>query len=98
MFVVTLTYKCDLEKVEQHLAEHIAFLERQYEQGVFLASGRKVPRTGGVILALADSREQLSAILDEDPFKAHDVADFDIIEFVPTQTSAELSFLRQEVH
>ncbi len=95
MFIISLTYTCDISEIEKHLADHIDYLDRQYSEGVFLASGRKVPRTGGVILANVESRDKLDRILAEDPFKQHAVANYDVIEFIPTKTSNELEFLRQ---
>ncbi len=40
-----------------------------YADGLFLASGRRIPRTGGVILAKCDSRETRQARLSQDPFQ-----------------------------
>jgi uncharacterized protein YciI len=95
MFVISLTYTCDMSEVDKHLSAHIDYLDRQYSDGVFLASGRKVPRIGGVILADVESRDKLDQILAEDPFMQHGLADYDITEFIPTKTSAELNFLCQ---
>lgn len=47
MFIVSLTYKRPLSEVDQHLEAHVAYLKQQYGDGHFIASGRKVPRTGG---------------------------------------------------
>ena len=52
-----------------------------------------MPRTGGVILAMADSRAALEAILQQDPFCIADVAEFEVIEFVPTKTAPGLESL-----
>ncbi|MCL1075894.1 YciI family protein [Shewanella dokdonensis] len=95
MFIVSLTYTCELSEIEKHLAAHIAYLEQQYAAGHFLASGRKVPRTGGVILAQADSQEQLWQILALDPFKQQQLAEYEIIEFIPTKTAESLACWRQ---
>ena len=84
-----------MSEVDKHLSAHIGYLNRQYSDGVFLASGRKVPRTGGVILANVESKDKLEQILSEDPFKQHALAEYDIIEFIPTKTSTELAFLCQ---
>ena len=94
MFVVSLDYRVEMSVVEQHLAAHVAYLEQEYAKGNFLASGRKVPRTGGVILANVTDRKTLEAILAQDPFNQNGVADYQIIEFEPTKTAAELDFLR----
>ncbi|ABM24925.1 MULTISPECIES: YciI family protein [Shewanella] len=93
MFVVLLTYKKPIAEVELHLAAHIAYLDEHFAAGTFVASGRKVPRTGGVILAKAESRTVLEAILHQDPFSIADVAEFEVIEFVPTKTAPGLESL-----
>lgn len=93
MFVVLLTYKKPIAEVELHLAAHIAYLDEHFATGTFVASGRKVPRTGGVILAKAESRTVLEAILHQDPFSIADVAEFEVIEFVPTKTAPRLESL-----
>lgn len=95
MFIVSLTYIKPLEEVDQHLTEHVDYLKEQYRLGNFLASGRKIPRDGGVILAHSASREEIEAIIALDPFHIHGVADYEIIEFSPTMTSDELVFLRE---
>ncbi len=96
MFIVSLTYTVELNQVEEHLSAHIEYLDRQYAAGIFLASGRKVPRTGGIILAIANSKNELEEILTEDPFKVHSLAHYEIIEFLPTKVTKELSFLQNQ--
>lgn len=93
MFVVSLTYKKPIAEVDPHLAAHICYLDECYAKGIFIASGRKVPRTGGVILAKAESRAALEAILQQDPFYLEDVAEFEVIEFIPTKTASGLEAL-----
>ncbi|MFX4229230.1 MAG: YciI family protein [Porticoccaceae bacterium] len=62
-------------------------------QGDVLASGRKVPRDGGVILAKGD-RAALEDELTRDPFKQHDLADYTITEFVPVMVADGLEALQ----
>ncbi|MEM6684273.1 MAG: YciI family protein [Bacteroidota bacterium] len=95
MFVIHITYKVALAKVDQFLKEHIAFLNQQYELGNFLASGRKVPRTGGIILAKAMHKTALEAIVQKDPFYIHELATYELIEFIPSKTCDELQFLTE---
>lgn len=95
MFIISLTYIKPLEEVDVLLEEHIAYLKEQYDLGHFLASGRKVPRTGGVILARGVSREEIETIITLDPFYRHHVAEYEITEFSPTMTVEELEFLRE---
>ncbi|WP_159022970.1 YciI family protein [Formosa sp. L2A11] len=93
MFIINLTYKGKLEKVDQFLNAHIEYLNTQYKLGNFLASGRKVPRTGGIILSKVESKLELEKIIEKDPFKKNDLANYELIEFVPSKTCDELKFL-----
>jgi uncharacterized protein YciI len=94
LFVIDLTYLADIVEVERYLNEHRDFLDCQYKAGIFLASGRKEPPAGGVILATGD-RAEIAAALEEDPFKKHHLAEYSITEFVPTKTLSELDRYRQ---
>ncbi|EFL51433.1 YCII-related protein [Solidesulfovibrio fructosivorans JJ]] len=93
MFVVLLTYEKGLDVIDALLAEHIRFLEAQYAAGVFLLSGRREPRTGGVILARCENREALLAILARDPFWREGAARYEVVEFVPSMAGAGLDAL-----
>lgn len=53
---------------------HVNWLKTYFAAGIFVAAGRKIPRTGGVILTSSVQRDELERILAEDPFTA--VADF----------------------
>lgn len=81
IYVVVLTYIKPLEEVDSHIPAHIEWLKQGYSDGVFLASGRRIPRNGGVILAKADSIETLKARLSQDPFQKFKIANADIIPF-----------------
>jgi uncharacterized protein YciI len=85
MFIFVLTYQKPLEEVEKHLQEHRIYLDTNYQAGHFIASGRQEPRIGGVILCRAQSKEKAQEILAQDPFFIHQIAKYDVIEFVPTK-------------
>lgn len=85
MFIISLTYKSSLENVERLISQHNIFLNNHYESGQFIASGRKEPRTGGIIIAKAESKNEIEQIISEDPFYIHQVADYDITEFIPSK-------------
>lgn len=94
MFIILVTYKKPVEIVDEHLAEHRIFLDEGYANNYFIASGMKIPRTGGVIISQLKNREQLQKIIEQDPFYALDIADYEIIEFTPTKFHKEFgSFL-----
>jgi len=96
MFIVSLTYIVKLEKVDKLLPLHVDYLKKQYEKGNFIASGRKIPRTGGIILSKLNNLEKLQNILNEDPFKTNDVAKYDIQEFIPSMTGNDFINLKEE--
>jgi uncharacterized protein YciI len=93
VFVIELSYKVDLSEIDAHMGAHVAFLKKYYAAGNFLVSGRKIPRDGGIILALAESREQIQRIIEEDPFHRHRLADFRIIEFRASQRAPNIDAL-----
>ena len=81
MFVIELVYKADLKEIDAHMTAHVRFLKKYYADGTFLASGRKIPREGGIILAVGKSRDEIETIIREDPFLARGLADVRIVEF-----------------
>ncbi len=87
MFIVTLTYLKPTEEIDALLAAHRAFLREQYDNGLFVMSGRMVPRTGGIILVTADSRADVEAVIELDPFNQAGAASYAITEFVPTMAA-----------
>jgi len=85
MFLIMIHYKKPIEIVDQHLADHRNFLEEGYKKDFFIVSGPRNPRTSGIILSQLKSRTQLEDILKQDPFYINEVADFEIIEFLPVK-------------
>lgn len=90
MFVIELIYKASLEDIDAHMAAHVRFLNKYYAAGNFLVSGRKIPREGGIILSVGKNREEIEAIVREDPFHKHGLADFRIIEFRASQKAKDM--------
>ncbi len=94
MYIVTLTYLKPVEEVDALMAGHVAWLKRHYDDGLFIASGRRVPRTGGVILARSGDAGALQAALDADPFVIHGAARCDVVEFTPSMTAPGAEVLK----
>lgn len=90
MFVIELSYKADLARIDAQMPAHVAFLKKYYAAGNFLVSGRKIPRDGGIILAVARSREEIEAIAREDPFYTEGLADIRIVEFRASQRASDI--------
>ncbi len=93
MFLIILRYKKELAEVDRWVPEHRAFLERHYAAGHLLLSGRQEPRTGGVILAQTSSRAQVQALIEQDPFFREQLADYEVIEWLPSMAAPALTSL-----
>jgi uncharacterized protein YciI len=72
------------------MAAHMKFLKKHYASGHFLVSGRKIPRDGGIILAVGGSREEIETIAREDPFCRNGLADVRIVEFRASQCADDI--------
>ena len=81
MFVIELTYKASLARIDANMRAHVTFLKKYFEEGNFLVAGRQIPRHGGIIIAVGDSPEGIEAIIREDPFVTRGLAEYRIIEF-----------------
>jgi len=93
MFVIELIYKADLAAIDAQMRAHMAFLKKHYVAGTFVVSGRKIPRDGGIIIATAKTRNEIEAIVKEDPFCKLGLAEFRIIEFRASQRAEGLDAL-----
>ncbi len=90
MFVIELLYRADLAEIDAHMAAHMRFLKKYYASGHFLMSGRKIPRDGGIILAIGKSRQDIEEIARQDPFCKQGLAEFRIIEFRASQRADDI--------
>ncbi len=96
MFVIELNYTAELSEIDRAMKAHVAFLNKHYQAQVFVASGRKIPRDGGIILATGRSRADIESIMNEDPFCSRGLAEFRVTEFRLSQRSPELKQLFDE--
>lgn len=96
MFIIKLSYKAPLSEVDKYLQAHREFLDYHYHQGLLLASGPIVPRTGGIIIAATNDRDYLASVMKEDPYHLADIADYEFIEFTPVKHCEVLKDLIQK--
>lgn len=88
MLIADVYYKKPLQEVEKLLIEDRAFLQKYYEQGLFITSGPKHPRTGGVIITYANE-ETMRELIKEDPFYINGIAEYKFISFNPNRCCDE---------
>lgn len=96
MFVLELTYTVPMEQVQPLVDGHMAWVREHREAGVFLMSGRKVPRDGGVILALGDDRAAMEELVATDPFSVAGVCEYRVTQFLATSVALGLERLKEE--
>lgn len=94
MFILSFTYVKPPEEADRLMEPHMEWVKQGYDTGMFLASGRKIPRTGGVILARGE-RADIEAFVAADPFSVHGVADYEITEVALTRTADGLDRLKE---
>ncbi|HEV3153517.1 MAG TPA: YciI family protein [Candidatus Baltobacteraceae bacterium] len=87
IFLLISKYVKPLHEVDRVLPAHREFLQRFYDDGTFLVSGPLNPRTGGAIVAVGESREDIQNVLAEDPFFTEGISEYEILEFSPTKVS-----------
>lgn len=95
MFIVSVNYTADLSEIDEFLPAHIEFLKKNFAAGNFLLSGRKQPRTGGIIIAAMQDEQELRSILRQDPFHVHGVAEYALTRFQPSMSREDVAFLKE---
>ncbi|MFG2911250.1 YciI family protein [Kitasatospora sp. NPDC048286] len=96
MFILELTYIAPLERIEAAHPEHVAWLDSNYESGVFIASGPKDPRDGAVIVAVGVDRTQIEDITRSDPYSVAGLAEYTVTNFLAMRTSPALEEYRHQ--
>lgn len=96
MFIIKLSFSLEQNldhsetesKAKRFMPAHLEWLQRGYDNGVFLVSGSLKPELGGGIIAHNITREALDKLLQDDPFVTPE-----IIEIVPSKADERLTFL-----
>jgi uncharacterized protein YciI len=93
LFLLVSTYTAPRKRIEELVPEHREYLREHFAAGRFVVSGRRVPWTGGVIVARASGRVEVEALVAEDPFSRAGAAATEVIEFEPLFRAPELDGL-----
>jgi len=78
--IISIKFEKSLEIIDKILDDHRKFLKTGYQQNLFIASGPKTPRTGGVIIAKGDLNE-IKKFLEKDPYNINDAATYSYESF-----------------
>ncbi|MDZ7764572.1 MAG: YciI family protein [Melioribacteraceae bacterium] len=90
-FVVEIEYIIEIEEIANIRPMHRKFLDTGYEKGIILMSGPQSSGNGGIIIARANSKEELMKFLDNDPYQINQAANYKYIEFDPRNHQQILS-------
>jgi len=82
-FVVEIIYSRPFEEVSAVVPDHRAYLQTGYRRGLLLMSGPQSPRVGGILIARAETVEDIRSFCDDDPYAKAGMATHRIVEFVP---------------
>lgn len=93
MFVVFLRFSSRRDQAVRLMQAHTEWIQRGFDDGVFLLAGSIQPQAGGAILAHGITLENLQRRVDEDPFVAEDVVRSEIVEVAPSRVDGRLGFL-----
>jgi uncharacterized protein YciI len=81
LFIILVRYKQPMSEIERHLAGHREFVEKWYQDGFLIASGRGADHDPGAFVGYGQSREAIAERVKEDPLLKYGVADYEIIQF-----------------
>lgn len=93
MFIVLLRFSDNKGRAGEFMAGHTEWIERGFNDGVFLLTGSLQPNLGGGIVAHNTSRSDLQSRVSDDPFVAENVVSTEIVEITPSKTDDRLGFL-----
>lgn len=82
--IAIVRYRKPLEEVLKVIEEHRAYLRELKARGILVASGPIEPRFGGaLLLRVANADAALLAVRDGDPFVKHDLAQYELLPWLP---------------
>jgi uncharacterized protein YciI len=93
MFVVLLKFSDNKANAGEFMEGHNAWVQRGFDEGVFVLVGSIQPALGGGIIAHNTSLSELEDRVQEDPFVSENIVAAEIIEISPAKADERLTFL-----
>jgi uncharacterized protein YciI len=94
MIVVSLNYIVDASLIEAARPAHIEWLKQGLAEGILLTAGRKIPTTGGLLIARGTIDDVRSWCMN-DPYAVQGLAEYDFTEVAPALFAQGLESLGQ---
>jgi uncharacterized protein YciI len=93
MFIVLLKFSSNKGQAGQFMEGHKAWLNRGFDDGVFLLAGSLQPNLGGGIVAHNTSLSDLQRRVNDDPLVSENVVSAEILKITPSRVEERLNFL-----
>lgn len=90
IYIISLKYIRPIEEVKAHLDTHRQWLATHARAGRILAAGPCEDQSGGIVLAHCRDRAEVDAMVAEDSFMVHRVAEAAVQGFEPAIRAAAL--------
>ena len=93
MFIVLLKFSDNKTQASEYMEDHNEWIQRGFDDGVFLLVGSLQQGLGGGIVAHNTSLIDLQTRINDDPFVAKNVVSAEILEITPAKSDERLQFL-----
>jgi uncharacterized protein YciI len=93
MFIVLLRFSGNKGQASQFMEGHKEWIQRGFDDGVFLLVGNLQPNSGGGIVAHNTSLSDLKSRMSADPFVVEDVVRVEILEIAPSKADERLKLI-----
>lgn len=93
MYIIFLKFSTNQSQARQFMEGHQAWIQRGFNDGVFLLAGSLEPDLGGGVLAHNTSLADLQVRVNDDPFVAENRVKAEIFELDPGRADPRLQFL-----
>jgi uncharacterized protein YciI len=84
-YIVEIIYKVPFEEIQKVSPAHRVYLDEGYEKGMLLMSGPQNSKTGGIVIARANHKNEIEDFFAKDPYHTEGVAEHRFIEFTPVK-------------
>ena len=93
MYIVLLKFSSNKGQASQFMEGHKEWINRGFDDGVFLLAGSLQPNLGGGIVSHNTSLSDLQRRVNDDPFVSENIVSAEILEITPSRAEERLNFL-----
>jgi uncharacterized protein YciI len=91
MFIVLLKFAANKGRAAEFMEGHKAWIERGFDDGVFVLTGSLRPGLGGAVVAHNTSLPDLQRRVNDDPFVAEGVVGAEVLDVATSRADERLA-------